>query len=336
MAAAVPAPADADDPQDAEDVAHEILMQEIKVGVLGMYNPDYYSEHQGQSVHVSFRAFLSSRVALRVRGKRDRILKHGQRELLLCDRPVGPGGTSWIHMFGGSGSDDYSALAAREFVTRMREYLATRPRRSPQDSCDLVALFDELVRQVSETGEVTTAGVQAAFGIGDTTAGAWLSRLRQIMTGAGDLPRPEPRVVGGITLTLADVRRAIDILKAARGIMVRQPLASAGHPLANAAKGWYHQFAAEELALFPELRIDPQTHVKPAGHVKLAVLHRFERMLGIGMAEEPAPAEPPAAAAGPEPPVTPWDELEAELWAAGLDAGRVDRCLGLARQAASA
>lgn len=288
-------------PQEIDDVAQNILTRELEVGVLDMYDPSTISDHNKRPV--TFKAFLSSRVSLRIKGQRDSVLRRAGRELLLCDT-TDDAGVSWLDQFGGEMWDDYSGVDAEEFVTRMRCYLATVPRRSAQDSCDLLALFDELVRQVRETGEVSSAQVQERFGIADTTATAWVSRLRQIMGGAGDLPQPEKHEVGGITLSLPDIREAIEILQRDKAIMVDGPLRRAGHPLSMAEKGWYHPFSKEERKLYPELEIDPQTHKKPAGHVKLAVLHRLERMLGIAMADAEAVAEVVPAGLAPALPST--------------------------------
>jgi hypothetical protein len=51
------------------------------------------------------------------------------------------------------------------------------------------------------------------------------------------------RTVGGVTVTVAEIRTAIDILTSAAGIMVKQPLARAEHPLAATD---YHGVAAEQ------------------------------------------------------------------------------------------
>lgn len=328
--------------QDVDDVAQHIMIAELQAGVRVMYNPQYTVKHGGQVKRVSFRSFLSHRVSLRVRGQRDAINRRNRREPLLCDNPVDESGTTWVELFGGSAHwDSYPDLDTAEFISRMRDYLATVPRISAEDSCDLVALFDELVRQVHETGEVTAEGVQERFGVPDVVADAWLARLRQTMAGVGDteLPRPEPCVIGGVTLSLADIRSAIEILRSSKGIMVRQPLDRAGHPLAKCAPpDWYHEFSLAERRQFPELEMDPQTHKKPAGHVKLAVIHRLERMLGIGMAdappevtapgggvaqlvERPSPLWDPSAGESPVPAApsepSPRELLEARLWRLG-------------------
>jgi hypothetical protein len=305
--------------QDCEDVANDILEKELKarnrldqeVGILALYDPDFEVEFQGERKKVTFRAFLSARVARRVRGKRETIQRRAGRELLICDTAVSDG-QSWIDLFGGSVTDDYSHLDAEEWLAAMRDRLARVPRSSPSDSCDLIALFDELVSQIKRTGAIDRAAVQARFDVADTTVTNWLSRLRGIMGAVPgtELAQPESRVIGGVTLTMADIRTALNVLREAPGIMVRQPLAKAGHPLALAEAGWYHPFSKEEIKAFPEIAIDPQTHRKPAGHVKLAVIHRLERMLGLLMAEAPAPE--------PEEPLTEWELTEARLWSAGL------------------
>jgi len=264
-------------------------------------------------------------VVLRCRGKRDTLARRASHEVLLHD-DTGQDPSSWFETFGGGVVDEDIAgrLDDQEFLRRMREHLATVPRRSPKDSCDLVALFDELVYEVRETGEISPAAVGERFGIGGTTVIAWVSRLRGILGTAGrELPAPESHVVGGVKLSPADIRSAIEILRSAKGIMVKQPLARAGHPLSQATAGWYHQFSREEIALYPEIAIDPQTHRKPAGHVKIAVLHRLERMLGLGEAAAPALEDA-------EPELTPRDLYEAKLWAAGLrDPGVLEEILAM-------
>jgi hypothetical protein len=316
--------------QEAEDVANDILLRQLQLDILHMYNPDHAVTHQGVTKKVTFRAFLSARVSLYCRGKRDVLQRRAGRELLICDTAVDESGTSWLDVFGGAEWDDYSHLDAEEFLTRMRSHLARVPRRSLADSCDLVALFDELVREVRENGGISTDAVRTRFGISDTTATAWIGRLRRIMGSAGrELPPPESYEVGGLQLTPAEIREAVEALRKAKGIMVRQPLASAGHRLASAPDAkWYLPFAKEEIKAFPELEIDPQTHKKPAGHVKLAVLHRLERMLGL--VEVSAPAAPPE-----EPvlgPVQIPEIIEARLWQCGVPPQDIKEILGMVEE----
>ena len=86
-------------------------------------------------------------------------------------------------------------------------------------------------------------------------------------------------VIGGVSLSAEQIAAAVKVLREAPGIMVAQPLAKAGHPLAGADKGWYHPFAKAEMKKFPGLVAAPGRYAKPAGNVKAAVLHRLERIL---------------------------------------------------------
>jgi hypothetical protein len=173
-------------------------------------------------------------------------------------------------------------------------------------------------------------------------------RLREVLGSARAAALPEVSFsVHGVQLGAADVRTAIQVLESAKGIMVAGPLERSGHPLAGAAKGWYHPFSREEIAAFPELRVDPQTHSKPAGHVKLAVLHRLHRMLAEsldGCAETQSPDQEQSAAVpespqavpfdAPEPETpSPWDQIEATLWRLGAGLADVGACREWAEQA---
>lgn len=311
--------------QDADDATQFILTRMIERNVLGMYDPS-----KG-----TFRNFVCAQASVYANGQRDKVLRKATRELLIADSPVDgeDGGTSWADTFGGlAACDDYSYIDAEEWVTRMRAHLASIPPRSLDDACDLVAVFDELLREIHVHGQYSRDELCARFSIGATTAAAWITRLREIMAGAGDgLPSvPVQHEVGGVVLTLADIRSAIKILREARGIMVRQPLAKAGHPLGSAPDvRWYHPFSKAERKAYPDaVEVDPQTHQAPADHVKRAVIHGLERMLGIALADEPAPVE-----AAPEPEATPVDEFEATMWRYIKDAQEMDRVLALARRA---
>jgi hypothetical protein len=63
--------------------------------------------------------------------------------------------------------------------------------------------------------------------------------------------------VGGVAFSAEDVRTAIDILTSAGGVMVKQPLARAGNPLAAVD---YHEVAAGQR----KLDGDPRAHTKIA------------------------------------------------------------------------
>jgi DNA-directed RNA polymerase specialized sigma24 family protein len=312
--------------QDADDAAQYILERLARTDVIGQFDPEHVTVHQGKPVKTRFSTFLGAKVLLYCRGERGRVYRRNSHELQILDAPEDGSGLGEL-LGTGAACDDYSGLDAAEFIARMRGHLAAVPPRSRRDTCDLVALFDEIVAEVSAGGGFTYAGIQARFGISGTTAGAWLARLRQALSCATGRPLA---VIGGVALTREQVAAAVTALREAPGIMVAQPLKKAGHPLAQAAKGWYHEFSAAEIRKFPALAVEPGTHRKPAGHVKTAVIHRLERILseaGVRPLEIPAPRLPDPEPASPE------DEFEAALWRFIRDAEDMDRIKALARRA---
>jgi hypothetical protein len=317
--------------QDAEDSVQYILQQlGIAPSVIDQFNPEHVTEHQGRLVKTRFSTFLGRKVLLYCRGEGDRLRKRSGRELPIVDATT-QDGTSLVDLIGATAVwDDYSRLDAADCIALMRSHLVAIPPRSDRDTCDLVALFDEMMAEVEQNGLYTYAGIQARFGISGTTAGSWLSRLRLHLSLA--LGRP-PVTIGGVSLTYDEIAVALKILREAKGIMVAQPLAKAGHPLAKAAKGWYHPFSRDEIRKFPALAIGPGTHRKPAGHVKEAVMHRLERILAKAavLASEVTVPEIPALSL-PEPePVTPEEEFECALWHGVRDAADLERVKALAK-----
>jgi hypothetical protein len=315
--------------QDAPDSVQYILERLEKTDVIGQFDSEHVTEHQGRLVKTRFSTFLGAKVLCYCRGERGRVLKRDSRELKILDA-LGEDGTPLAGLLGAAASwDDYSGVDAAEFIAGIREKLAQVPPRSARDKCDLVALFDELVAEISESGEFSYAGIQARFGISGTTAGAWLSRLRAVMKNA--LGRPAV-TIGGVALTLDEVASAVKVLREAPGVMVAQPLRKAGHPLRAAEKGWYHSFSAEERKKFPALEVPAGSHSNPGGHVKTAVIHRLERILAEAGAEIPALPAPRMPDPEPEP-VSPEEEFEAALWRYLRDASEMDRLKALARRA---
>lgn len=315
--------------QEAGDSVQYILERLSKKNILGEYDPEYVSEHQGRKVRTRFSTFLGAKVILYCMGERGRILRRSSHELPVIDAAEGDSLSALFGPVRAGSCDDYSALEAQEFITRMRKHLAAIPPRSARDTCDLVALFDELVTETEQTGGFSYAGIQARFGVSGTTAGAWLSRLRKVLSPA--LGR-QVTVIGGVALTTDEVAAAVQVLRAAPGIMVAQPLAKAGHPLAGAEKRWYHPFAKAEMKKFPSLVAAPGTHAKPAGNVKAAVLHRLERILSEAGTPVPVPPVPVPAEPDPEPP-TPEEEFEAAMWRGVRDVADLERVKALAQRA---
>jgi hypothetical protein len=314
--------------QDAEDVAADI-MERLLVSVNGeglnslrQYDSSFVSDRTHQ--RVTWRAFLSGKVALYMRGKREQVSRRARRELLLCDTVAGEGGTRWVELFGGAQWDDYPALSDDQFVDRMRDYLAVMPD-DWGGPASLFAVFTEIAGYLQEDGAVPPL---RRLGLSRGQASEAMSRLgyaaREVAASELTGPPPGKFCVEGVELTAAEVREAADLLRAARGNHVHAPLARHRLQL-EGPKGWYHQFSAAERQLYPECGIDPQTHRKPADHVKRAVIHRLERMLAEAGGRAPAVLPAPVV---PEPDITREELLEADLWhIQGLSAAGVDAVL---------
>ncbi len=307
-------------PQDAEDAAADIMARLYERDLIGMFDPEHHIEHNGEVIPASFKSFLSAQVALYVRGKRDAITRRSRRELLILDQPAdgGSGGTTFAELLGGSHEDDSSKVSADDFITKARGYLAVVSPRSARDKCDLIELFDEMVREVNEDGEFSYVSIQQHFGISSTSAYSWVGWLRECLANAAS-HLSSCHVAGGVILTEADVASAIKILRKSGGSSVMSPLESAGHKLSTAQAGWHKEFARQEKALYPELAADTGKPDKRRPGVKLAVIHRLERMLPAGLPAEPAESS--------------WDAVEAELWRLGADRLAVGRIFGLVQSA---
>lgn len=263
--------------QDVEDVAMDIMTRLLERDVIGMFDPSRMFTHDGASIPAKFRTFLTAQVSLYVKGQRDRLSRQRKRELLVIDSSSpssDSGALSWHDVFGGV-EDDMSGLDAAEWIRQARSFLATVPRRSDRDRCDLVRLFDSLIAQVASSGSVSVAETAAQLGVSPAVSGRWLAWLRQNLRQQAALSR---RVkVGGDTYTLAHVRQAVSILQAVRGQPhVKQPLARAGNPLWRME---YHRIARYERATFPEVEVPSGDHRKPAPHVLSAVVHHLERVM---------------------------------------------------------
>lgn len=266
--------------QDAEDVAMEIMTRLVERDVVGMFNPDMRFAHGGQDIPARFRTFLVAQVQLYVKGQRDKLGRRRQREMLIVDAPLGDddgeGQASWADVFGGA-EDDLSAIDAAEWVRQARGFLAIVPKRSAQDACDLVQVFDALVDQVAVHGTATAAVAAARLGVSPRVMARWVTWMRQNLRQQAALSR---RVtIGGEVYTAAHVRQAAallrDVMETKHQPMVKQPLMAAKNPL------WrmdYHRVARAERVAFG-IKVEPRDHHNPAPHVLAAVVHHLDRIV---------------------------------------------------------
>lgn len=183
--------------QRSEDVASDILLKFFERDFLAKFDPTLVFDYKGQPRPARFSTFLSVFVLKYLRGHRDRQRREAERELLLCDTLVGAndhGLERWVDVFGGTMPDHcddvLEALDEARIVARMRAHIATVPRRSAYDVCDLLALFDEVVAQIRRDGTWNISELRAKFGVSSTAIHGWLFWLRVNLAIAMDRPAP--------------------------------------------------------------------------------------------------------------------------------------------------
>lgn len=188
-------------PGQAEDVASEILLRFYERDFLAKFDPSLVFEYEGQQRPARFKSFLTKFVMTYVRGHYDKQTRRADREVLLCDQPVGNRANSnsqpWIDVFGdttpGIDTDVIEALTEEELVGKLRAYIQGVPRRSQFDTCDLVRLFDEVVKQIHTHGKFNITALRATFGISSTAMHSWMWWLRTNLAAALDRPVPPKR-----------------------------------------------------------------------------------------------------------------------------------------------
>ncbi len=184
-----------------EDVASDILLRLYERDILSTFDPSLVFTYDGKDRPARFKSFLTKLVMTYVRGHFDKQQRQNGRELLIADRPVGDGDTTWIDVFGGTvdgaDADVLNVLAEQDLVDKLRAYIATVPRKSKFDSCDLLALFDAVVVQIRECGAWNVAELRDRFGISSTAMHSWMWWLRANLAHALGRPVPprRPRVV---------------------------------------------------------------------------------------------------------------------------------------------
>jgi hypothetical protein len=296
--------------EDRADAAAAIWTRMVENQVWEQYRSTHVSAHTGRLV--SWKYFINSKALLYVRGWREKLATGEWREPLRCDAPVGDGASTWAEVHGGGVTDSYPSLAGDDSFEALRDFLALHPP-SPAP-CSMVALLDELHDRASMGEKVTRSAVAERFGLSVAQAAEVLASLKAALKDAKGAELTVHRVtLGGVQVTAADVRTAIDRLKAAKGNRVSP--AWRGHPLEKAEQGWYVRYAREELKRFRELRGRKGGHYE-GGHarddIKRALIHRLERVLTELGAPEP------------EPEVTAQDLFEAELHRLGIPLDKMD------------
>ncbi len=171
------------DPQQAEDVASDILLRFMERDSLNDFDPTMSFEFDGKTRPARFKSYLSKCVITYARGHRDRLQRLANREPLIIDRPRADDDDSSVlddDQATVPGPEDIvlAAMGEQVLIAQIRAYLSTIPRRSRFDACDLVALFDAVVEQVHRTGTCNAAELRLRFQVSPTAMHTWLNWLR--------------------------------------------------------------------------------------------------------------------------------------------------------------
>lgn len=193
------------DDNNKEDVASDILATFFARGFLEKFDPALVFEYKGQQRPARFKSFLSRFVTTYVRGHCDKQRRLHSREVQICDVLMGQGeayggssnGSRWAELYGevspGHEDDVLEILMEEDMASGLRAYLADVPRRSASDSCDLVALFDEVRRQCLERGAYDITRLKEIFGVSSTAMHTWVWWLKENLAAALGLPVPARR-----------------------------------------------------------------------------------------------------------------------------------------------
>jgi len=257
-------------PEDVEDVMQYIAEKIFSRGVLEMYDGSHAS-------NARWYTFLTRQVELYCRGQRQAMQVHAWREPAKCDAPVsvaGAPGTTWAELYGGVVSDDYPSLGDGELVSRLRAYLESAPPWSGPVS--LVALFDVLVRHVTDGYQLTPRALAASLGCPPASVKLGLALLQRRLAEAWAPFQPVFEVGGVEQVTPEEITAAVTALESKKSTAVKQVLFRAESRLAYMD---YHAVAEAEIKAFPWLDLPSGTRQAHHGRVKGAVLHHLRRLL---------------------------------------------------------
>jgi hypothetical protein len=357
--------------EDVDDGLQYIFQQFVKNDAMAQYESGRISDYTGQPVR--FKAFIMAKVPLYCRGLRETLTRRNGRELLVLDNAAGAheeGGAQSTRVVDYLGtSDEYPSLAGSDAMDWLREELAAR---DPGPSgLPVLPLFDALAERSADGKSVSAAAVRRQFGMSAEEAEAWFAELKDTLREVTshrpvEAPAPAPVVpdfvpmtacepetaawfeelramasggveLGGLLLSLDEVRAAATALKNSRGNRVLPAFKDAGHRLAGAGKTWYLGFAEAVMQQYPHLRVPPRRHAEGHfGRVKQALIYGLERLVEDVPADAPV-AEPVVEAVTETPSAALWAELESVITRlSGFDGDKVEAALEAVRLLAAA
>ena len=195
-----------------EDDAQDIFVAFLKNDILGQFDETMVFVHDGKPIPTRFKKFLTVKVELYAKGKRDKAIRTRQRQVLECEMtPTQMAetevGHSWSAVCRPVTEDDLSRPEVEEMVALIRSHLVKQEITGMRD---LGKLFDLVVQQVDEGYDVPDR-----------------KKLMQDWFGV-----TVPGVAGMVTAV--ELEEAITVLKAAPGVKIRPYLEAIGSPLATA------------------------------------------------------------------------------------------------------
>ncbi len=164
-----------------EDIASDIFVKLYERDVIGMFDPNHQGWHGQQA---KFKTFLLAFVASYARGMRDRANKRRSREPLLCDSYVehNSGIVPWIAIYGPVHEDpQFLVYENREIEAKLTARLRQRLSEieSPGVHCDLLLVFDEMVRQAQKRETLSYPELSSALGISVSSLRTWVKWITE-------------------------------------------------------------------------------------------------------------------------------------------------------------
>jgi hypothetical protein len=140
---------------EVDEQVNDLFARWMTTGMLGRFDWNYESE-RNPGEKARFEPYLSQHVKLAARGRREQIQKRTSREPVILNSPAGSHEkTTWADLLDtGTHDPRYFDVEYQQFVTTVRSYLETIPRRSPMDVRDLPLLFMRVVAQVETLGRI--------------------------------------------------------------------------------------------------------------------------------------------------------------------------------------
>ncbi len=159
-----------------EDAVGEILLKIMEEDMLSQFNPRLRFLYDDKVRTANFKSYISSIIYKKANGYRDKVGRRNHHEPQLIDAPD----CDLDDLLLRSGHED-TLVEHIDFLAHaadIRAYLATVPRRSKMDTCDLVALWDACIEEILDRGDVSNATLRERFGVSNTAISTWRRRMK--------------------------------------------------------------------------------------------------------------------------------------------------------------